>query len=455
MIMSSGRTSEINMKKLKIILRVFLVLFLSFFIITKNISADTVIDNGLNYLKSKQDATGRINTGFSAPSQWSSIAFASNGIDISTIKNPSVSLQDFLTNNIPSEPSAATDWETMILSIVATGGDPTNYGGTNYVTHLESFYRNNQIGDECSLNDDIFGLLSEIAVGSTSNTQIKQGVLSFLISKQDATDGGFGYSAPGCSYYSTSADMTGAAIQALVAAKNNNLTDSGLDNSIDRAKKYLLINQNSDGGFGYYGSSDSDSTGWVLMAFNVLDMKDATVSANTKNWLTSQQSPDDGGFLAFDYGLNKSVSNSTTTAQAVIALTGKSWILKIFSPSDITPTPTLSITATATPVLIVTPTATPIPTPLRSTSSDGQTPTSIPVLTATPMPTSTLIPTDLQTQNFASLHNQIQPTAYPAPTNSQILGIQTTEANKKLRLSTIIFFGLGVLSLIIHKGIIR
>ena len=68
-----------------------------------------------------------------------------------------------MTSNIPSEPSAATDWETRILAIVATNGDPTNYGGTNYVTHLESFYNNNQLGDECSLNDDIFGLLAEVA----------------------------------------------------------------------------------------------------------------------------------------------------------------------------------------------------------------------------------------------------------------------------------------------------
>ncbi len=421
------------MKSKKIIFQIFLVLFLCFFV-SKTISADSIIDNGLNYLKSKQDSTGRITNGFSAPSQWSSIAFAANGIDISTIKNPLISLQDFLTDNVPSSSSAATDWETRILAIVATNGDPTNYKGTNYVTNLENLYKNNQIGDECSLNDDIFGLLAEISAGSTSNSQIKQSILSYLISKQDSIDGGFGYSAPGCAWYSTSADMTGAAIQALVSAKNNDLTDSGLDNAINRAKNYLLANQNGDGGFGYYGSSDSDSTGWVLMAFNVLDMKDSTASANTKNWLISQQSKDDGGFLAFDYGSNKFVSNSTTTAQAIIALSGKSWILKIFDPTIITPTPT---TGSGNPTPTNTPTATPTSTPIPTATPQ---PTSIPTLT--PSPTPTII--------FTRGSENPTPTKIPTPTSisEQILGVETTETNKNISLQTITLFGLGMLCLI-------
>lgn len=409
-------------------------MFLGFFVV-KISFADAVIDNGLNFLKTQQDSTGRINNGFSAPSQWSAIAFSANGMDISIIKNPSVSLQDFLLSNIPSEPSAATDWETRILAIVATGGDPTNYGGINYVTRLESFYNNDQIGDECSLNDDIFGLLAEVSAGSASSAQIKTNILNFLISKQDPTDGGFGYSASGCAWYSTSADMTGAAIQALVAAKNNGLTNPDLDPAIDHAKDYLLINQNTNGGYGYYGTSDTDTTGWVLMAFNVLDMQDSTASAQTKNWLISQQSPDDGGFLAFDYGLNKSVSNSTTTAQAIIGLSGKSWILKIFDPS-ITPT-----TGSGNP----TPTTTPTPTP-TSTPTPTLTPTSTPQPTLTPYPTST--PTIISTHTDQTF---LVPTV--SPTTKPVLGIQTQTTNKKIPIQTIILFGLGILSLIIHKGI--
>ena len=402
---------KVQSSKFKVLGKVFSVFFLAscFLLLASPAIADTVIDNGINFLKSKQDATGRITTGFSAPSQWAAIAFKANGIDITTIKNPTNSLKDFLMSDVPSEPSSATDWETRILAIVAIGGNPTNFGGTNYVSHLETFYNSNQIGDTCSLNDDIFGVLALVASGSLSTTQVKQDTLNFLISKQDPTDGGFGFSAPGCAWYSTSADMTAAATQALQAAKDNGLTNPGLDEAINKAKTYLMSNQDSDGGYGYYGASDADTTGWVLMAFNALGMKDSTQAISAKNWLTSQQSATDGGFLAFDYGSNTFVSNSSTTAQAITALSGKYWILKIFNPTD---TSNSTASPTSTPSLIV-----------SSTSSNSSSSlTTAPNLTITP----TAFPTPKATNKVSSgaISDSIskEPTSTPKP---EILGKST------------------------------
>src|SRR5688500_10052476 len=153
------------------------ILFLTFLILLSitpsYIYADTVIDNGINYLKLNQDSSGKITNGFSSPSQWSAIAFAANDIDTSDIKNPTASLKDYLLTDIPNNGSA-TDWESRILAIVAIGNDPTNFGNTNYVHNLDSFYNNQQLGDICSLNDDIFGLLALIASGDSSSAQIKQ-----------------------------------------------------------------------------------------------------------------------------------------------------------------------------------------------------------------------------------------------------------------------------------------
>lgn len=312
---------------------------------TQAVYADTVIDNGVNFLKVKQDSSGKITGGFSSPSQWSAIAFIANGIDITTVKNPTNSLKDFLLTDVPTN-NSATDWESRILAIVATDGDPTNFGGVNYVQNLETFYNNNQIGDTCALNDDIFGLLALVASGTSSSTQIKQDTLNFIVSKQDSTDGGFSWSAPSCPWYGTAADMTAAAIQSLQAAKDNGLTNANLDDAITKAKNYLLANQNGDGGFGYFGSSDADTTGWILMALNALGMKDSSQATNAKNYLSSTQQAD-GGFLSW------SGSDSTTTSQALIALAGKSWILKNFT-SSIIPSPT--------------PTPTPIPVPTSSTT---------------------------------------------------------------------------------------
>lgn len=383
--------------------------------------ADSITENALNFLKSKQDSTGKITTGFSAPSQWSAIAFTVNGVDISTVKNSNKSLKEFLLTDVPGDQSSATDWENRILAIVAIGEDPTNFGEVNYVQKLEAFYNNNQIGDACSLNDDVFGLLALVAAGNSSTTQIKQDTLNFLIQKQDSSDGGFGFSAPGCSWYSTSADMTGAAIQALQATKDNGLTNSDLDDSITKAKNYLLANQNPDGGFGYFGSSDPDTTGWVLMAFNILGLKDSTQSISAKNWLLTQQSSQDGGFQAFDWGSNTFVSNATTTAQAIIALSEKDWIFKIFTPTSTTPSPSPATTATPTPTPgpIIKPTPTPTSPPVSDNSSSS---TPSPTLSPTPPPTSTPNPSP----RLQARTNTIAPTPSPSPL-PEVLGETTTD----------------------------
>ncbi len=353
-------------KSINRVISIFFILIICYLSLVSKVHADAVIDNGLDFLRSKQDETGRINTGFSSPSQWSAIAFAANGIDVDTIKNPDNSLKDFLLSDIPGNPSAATDWETRILAIVAIGEDPTSFGGVNFVEELESFYNDNQMGDTCSLNDDIFGLLALIASGDAASIEIKQNILSFIINNQDEVDGGFGFSVPGCEWYSTSSDMTGAGLHTLESAKDAGLIDLDLDAAIQDAKEYLLANQNADGGFGYFGTSDADTTGWVLIGLNAAGMNETEEATNAKAWLLSQQSEVNGGFLAFDWGSSAFVSNATTTAHALIALSGKTWVLDVFTSIE---SPTITPAPTATP--IVTPTVTPAPTPVTVLVDDN------------------------------------------------------------------------------------
>lgn len=371
------------MKMLKQVVIAILLASVGCSVFAKAAYADTATDNALSFLKSKQDAAGRITTGFSAPSQWSAIAFAINGVDVSTVKSSDKSLLDFLLTDIPTN-NSATDWESRILALVAIGQNPTNFGGTNYVTKLENFYTSNQIGETCSINDDVFGLLALLAAGNASTTQIKQSTLDFIISKQDPTDGGFGFSAPGCAWYATSADMTGAALQALVEAKNKGFSSAGLDTAIQKAKDYLIAHKNADGGYGYFGSSDPDTTGWVLQAFNVSGMKDSSEGLSARTYLLAQQSATNRGFMAFDWGTNALVSNATTTAQAIIALSGKGWIVKVYDPSVQTPVTTLA------------PTNPPTSTPTTSsTSNNSSSPTSTPMVTPTP----TTVPVSQQIRN--------------------------------------------------------
>lgn len=416
--------------------KIFLFTFLLLWALTsvRSVLADSATDTALQYLRSKQDDTGRITTGFSAPSDWSAIAFAVNNIDTATVKSGNHSLLDFLLTDIPASPSAATDWESRILAIVALGGDPTNFNGVNYVSNLESFYNSNQIGDTCSLNDDVFGLLAEIAAGPAANTQIKQDTLNYLLTNEDPADGGFSYSAPGCSYYSTSADITGAALAALANAKNNGLTATSLDSAIASVSSYLQSNQDGDGGFGYFGTSDTDSTGWVLQGLNAAGLGSSQEAQNARQYLLSQQSATDGGITDYDYGTNTYLSNATTTAQALIALAGDNWVFKIFNPSS-----------SIIPTVTVTPTLTPTPTPSSVQNTSNPTPT------PTVLPSPTVVPT-----KAIYIGNADGNVVSPYPT-AAVLGI-TTKKNPLVTVQynkNIILFlsvmGLGTLCFLVYS----
>ncbi len=385
----------------KIIVLAFILIFFN----TVTVYADTTTDNAINYLRSKQDSSGKI-TGFGGESQWAAIAFSIHAIDVSTVKQSTVSLKDYLLADQPGAGASPTEWERRILAIVAIGGDPTNFGGVNYVQRLETFSNNNQIGLTTQLNDDVFGLLALITSGSTASMQIKQDTLSFIISHQN-TDGGFSWSTDPSSNTSDSND-TAAAIQALQAAKNSGLANSNLDTSITRAKNYLLTLQQSNGGFRYDASSfstdpDGASTAWSLMALNTLGIATSPEAIHARTWLIAQQEGDGGFHWMNGYG-----SDTSTTSHALIAISGNSWI---FHPPTLTPTPTVSQT-TISP----TPSPSPIPTP---TSQPTATPTPSPTIvpTATPLPTSTPIPTVTPTPSF-------MPTLVPTIT-PEVLGVNT------------------------------
>lgn len=382
----------------------------------------SVIDKGINFLKLKQDSTGRITQGYSNPSQWAAVALKANSIDASSIRNPEISLKDFLLLDHPQNGAAATDWENRILAIVAIGSNPTNFGGVNYLQYLEAFHNNNQLGETYLLNDDIFGLLALIASGNEATQQIKQNTLDFIIAHQ-ASNGGFSWSPdPTCQFCDPSTDMTAAALQALQQAKNNGLTNQNLDTAINSAKNYLLLNQNSDGGFGYSNTSDADSTSWVLMAFSLLNLSNSIEAINAKNWLITDQQAD-GGFPSY------SGSNSSTTSHALIALSGKSWILNIYDSSSPISTPF------AIPAPVATTTPSPSPTPIPTS-----TPTPTPLNTPQPSPTTTPIASPSPTPTPTPLLIPITKTAIitPSPKSSpEILGKTSTNRPKEIIIPSI------------------
>ncbi len=412
----------INMKKLfSIFLLLGIFAFTGF-----SVHADSSITNALNYLKTNQSSSGQITGGSTGDaSAWAAIAFATNGIDPTAIKNPTTSLIDYLSKNPPTTSSAATEWEKWILAIVASSQNPYSFGGTNFVSTLESatYYTNSQIGDVTTATDDWFGVLALISAGVDKSDSVLTNSLSFILSHQN-TDGGFGYNITAGS----DGNDTAAAIQALVKAQNYGVTNASLSAAITNAKTYLLSTQDKSGGFLYdtnpwTTAPDSDSTTWALMALNVLGMQSATQATNAKTWLLTQQSNTDGGFTACNqwdpntYACTGYASNSTTTSHALIALAGDGWVIKTFDTSTVTPTPTGSLTPTPsvgeslTPTVVApTSTPTPTPTPVVITNTVIITPTPQP---AQPIATKTI---------YITKNILITPTPQP-----QVLGAQTVK----------------------------
>lgn len=451
-----------KIKLLLISLLLFVVTLCPLHKVYADSSTQTSIKKGINYLGTELNgATGQIQGGSTADaSPWAAIAFSANDIDPSTVKTSTnaPSLIDYLQTNHPTMSTAATEWEKWILAISAAGLNPYSFGGTNYVSTLESssYYNSNQIGNSTSVTDDWFGVMALIASGIDKTNSELTDSLSFILSHQNS-DGGFGYAATAGS----DGNDTAAAIQALVDAQNYGVSNASLSAAITNSKTYILKTQDKSGGFLYdlnpwTTAPDSDSTTWAIMALNALGLQNTDTWNNAATWLISQQSATDGGFTSCDqwdpntYVCTGYGSNSTTTSHALIGLTGKGWVVKFFDASNITPTPTVSVTSidtpSTTPAVTATPAPTPTPTPILTSSGVAL---FTPTQTVIPIPTVVYTPADQKIADVADT-----PTSNPTPTTTQeVLGVQTTGGNKNGSPSNgqmalaITFLGIGIFSL--------
>lgn len=326
------------------------------------------INDGITYLRTQQDATGKI-AGFNGVSSWATMTFAAANIAPATVTHNGSSLLQYLGANPPAVGASATEWERDLMSVTAAGQNPFTFGGTDYVAKLQSFHNNAQIGSVTQVNDDMFGLLALVSAGSSASNAVKQDALNFILANQQA-DGGFSWSTTGI----TGVDDTAAALQALIAAQKAGLTAPTLATAIANAKNYIVAAKNADGGFPYIKgeTSNASSTAWALMALSAFGATGGDVDG-AKTYLRGAQ--EENGSFKWQPG---SAGDTFTTAYVVHALTGKYWPVKVFAGAVPTATPT------PTPTRTPTPTNTPTPT-VRPTA----TPTAIPTITVAPSSTPT------------------------------------------------------------------
>lgn len=279
---------------------------------------------GIQYLAANQGNDGSI-SGFGGESEWSVEAIAAAGQNPATFARAGgASLLDFIKTDVPAAGASVTALERNIIAIAAGGQDPANFGGVNYDALLESQHTGGQIGDPTLLNDDIFGIIAIDAAHATQLQAEAQDGLNYLLANQGA-DGGFSYTTTA----GTGSDNndTAAAIVAMYAAQHLGLTAPTLDAAKNNALAYLLSTQQTDGGFAYDGfsPSDGDSTAWSLMALNTIGSSVSAQALLARNYLLANQNPD-GGFSYGAFGVTN--SDTYSTAHAVIALLGTTWLLR-------------------------------------------------------------------------------------------------------------------------------
>ena len=175
-----------------------------------------------------------------------------------------------------------------------------------------------------------------------SDQTVIDNAISYILSNQN-TDGGFGFYPSTCSGCNDG-DESNVYMTAMVSSTLQQFQrTTSIATAINKATGYLIAHQNADGGFGEGGGtpplqSTVYETAYAYMAL-ISETTDATVLGNAINYLTSTQLPN-GSWNDDPY----------STALALRALTNVKPNLSI-SSNDITfsnPTPTVGETITIT-----------------------------------------------------------------------------------------------------------
>ncbi len=241
------------------------------------------LDRTVRYLQNVQNRDGGFggrrglasDPGFSA---WVALGLAAAGVNPQDQAQPGgADVYSYLTAHA-GELSATTDYERVLLVAHAAGMPLRRFGAVDPVAALlarqlpdGSFAHG--LGDGTGgVNDTIFALLALSQVGEPATGVAVQRGADWLLGAQRA-DGGW----PGSSLSSPAdADVTGAALQALVAAGRR---DAGAE---QRALAFLHTLQNADGGFGEEragATSNAASTAWVVQGL-------WAVGADPSAWMT-------------------------------------------------------------------------------------------------------------------------------------------------------------------------
>ncbi len=264
---------------------------------------------------------------------------------------------EYLQANAKNKPAPASAGKAA-LAARALGLDPKNVGGADLIALINAGYDGAK-GTYAS--DDFSQSIAMLGLACTGNT-VPAAALSALKGTQ-LSDGGWGFAG------NSDPDTTAIAMQALLAggvARD--------DPAVTKAITWIKTNQLPDGGWGFAPESNTSSTAYVVQALfaagQSIDIPQYILpGASPRTYLLGQQNGD-GSFTGFDPVI--------ATAQVIPALAGRTYcnsadtpITQVRPQPTATPSATTTPTATAVPSTTATKTAAPLPPATGSGTTTG------------------------------------------------------------------------------------
>jgi hypothetical protein len=281
-------------------------------------AADQFTPKALDYLHARQNSDGGFAEKGAASSDaltaWTMVAIASAGEDCSAWKQGSASPVDYLSHQSAKWKTTA-DYARTVLAVAAASKDPRSFAGIDLVARLRADARDHgDAGDQLGpyVNSHVWAMIALKAAGQTPTAR----EVKWLLGEQNS-DGGWGW-APGIA---SDTNDTAAAMQALAAAGQ-----SASSSAMIAAVAYLRSRQLKDGGFAYSGTgaSDANSTAWVVQGLLAAGKSPASWSksgGDPLSWLTKNQTADGSE----RYSATASSNALLVTVQAIPASRGKSF----------------------------------------------------------------------------------------------------------------------------------
>ena len=167
-----------------------------------------------------------------------------------------------------------TDNARVILALTAIGKDVTNVGGHNLLKGLDNMAYVQKQG----INGPIWTLIALDSHNYPTMGDVTREKLIQVILDAQLPDGGWDLSAE-----NADTDMTAMAIQALAPYYKTNETVKA---AVDKALEALSALQRNDGGFGSWGTVNSESCAQAIVALTALGIDPATDSRFVKNGST-------------------------------------------------------------------------------------------------------------------------------------------------------------------------